>query len=202
MRVRRYMTVFAMAAALTAAGCSSSTGTASPKGATGSAKPGGTLTFALDQDIAGFNPLREGDTQFVLAEMQDQVLPRVFVIQPNLQSALNTEFVTSASVTSNSPQTIVYHINPKAVWSDGTPISADDFIYSWQAQSGNPAFTDVGGAKFLPASTGGYNRIQSVTGSDGGKTVTVVMAEPYSEWQYLFSQTNPIIPAHIAKQVG
>jgi len=35
-----------------------------------------------------------------------------------------------------APQKVVYTINPKAVWSDGTPITAADFIYAWQQQRG------------------------------------------------------------------
>jgi peptide/nickel transport system substrate-binding protein len=191
--------VVAAAAALIATGCSSSTGSSS---STSTVKAGGTLTFALDEDVAGFNPLLAGDTEFVLAEIQDQTLPRVFVVQPDLKPALNTELVTSATVVKTNPQTIVYQINPKAVWSDGVPISAADFIYNWQAQSGNPKFTDVAGKAFLPAGTAGYNQIASVTGSNGGKTVTVVMSKPYGDWQALFSQTTPLIPAHIAEKVG
>lgn len=203
LRSSRYLAVFTAftAVALTATACSSSTGSVSP-GASGSASSGGTLTFALDEDVPGFNVLLEGNNLFVLTEMLDQTLPRVFKIQPNLKPALDTDIVTSAAVVNADPQTIVYHINPKAVWSDGVPISVDDFVYAWHAQSGNPAFTDVGDQKFLPASTAGYNQIQSVTGSDGGKTVTVVMSKPFGDWQSLFSQNNPLLPAHIASKVG
>jgi peptide/nickel transport system substrate-binding protein len=192
--------VAAAAVALIAAGCSSTTGSSSSGSST--VKSGGTLTYALDEDVAGFNGLATGENEFVLAEIQDQTLPRVFVVQPNLKPVLNTEIVTSASVVKSNPQTIVYQINPKAVWSDGTPINAADFIYNWQAQSGNPKFKDVGGKPYLPAGTSGYNQVASVTGSNGGKTVTVVFSKPYGDWQSLFSQTNPLIPAHIADKVG
>jgi peptide/nickel transport system substrate-binding protein len=135
----------------------------------------------------------------VLQEIMNPVWPTVFVVQPNISLKLDTDYVTSATVTSTSPQTIVYKINPKAVWSDGVPINAADFIYNWQAQSGNPKYTDVGGKAFEPASTAGYNQIKSVTGSNGGKTVTVVFSSPFGDWQSLFSD---LIPAHIAQKVG
>jgi peptide/nickel transport system substrate-binding protein len=189
-----------VAAALIAAGCSSTPGSSSA--GAGPVKSGGTLTFALDEDVPGFNALLAGDNEFVLTEILDQTLPRVFVVQPNLQPVLNTEVVTSASVVKTSPQTVVYQINPKAVWSDGVPISASDFIYNWQAQSGNPKFKDVGGKPFLPAATDGYSQIASVTGSNGGKTVTVVFSKPYGDWRSLFSQANPLLPAHIAQKAG
>ena len=184
------------ATSLVLAACSSSP---SSSGNAGGVKSGGSLTFALDEDVAGFNPLFADDNEFVLAEIQDQVYPQIFVVQPSLKPKLNTEIVTSAKVTSTSPQTVVYNINPKANWSDGTPINASDFIYNWQAQSGSPKYKDVGGKAFIPATTSGYNQVQSVTGSNGGKTVTVVFTKPFGDWKALFS---PLIPAHIAQKVG
>jgi peptide/nickel transport system substrate-binding protein len=185
------------------AACSSTSSSSKPTTSSSSGvKSGGTLTYALDQDVAGFNVLNVTDSAFVLAQMLDQTWPSAYIIQPNLTLTLDTNVVTSAKVTSTNPQTVVYQINPKATWSDGVPISAQDFIYNWQSQSGNPAYKDVGGKAFLPASTAGYSLIKSVTGSNNGKTVTVVFSSPYSDWQGLYGAGTPIIPAHIASKVG
>ena len=178
---------------------SSSSSTPSSSSSAASVKSGGTFTFALDQDIAGFNINQAADSEFVLQEIMNQVWPTVYVVTNELKPVLDTNYVTSATVTSTSPQTVVYQINPKAVWSDGVPFNADDFIYFWQANSGNPKYTDVGGKAYEPASTSGYNQIKSVTGSNGGKTVTVVFSTPFGDWQSLFSD---MMPAHIAKTVG
>jgi peptide/nickel transport system substrate-binding protein len=197
----RWLALAAAAAStsLMLAACGGSSSSGSSSSGTGTVKSGGTLTFALDEDVAGFNVLQADDNEFVLQEIEDQVDPLVFNITPGLVPTLNTNVVTSAKVTSTSPQTVVYKINPKATWSDGTPISATDFIYNWQAQSGNPQFKDVGNQAFLPAGTSGYNQISSVTGSNGGKTVTVVFSKPFGDWKALF---GPLIPAHIAEKVG
>jgi peptide/nickel transport system substrate-binding protein len=199
-RRRWYTTAAVAAAALILAACGSS-GT-SHKGGTATVKSGGSLTFALDEDVAGFNILQASEAEFVLQEIMDQVWPQVFITQPNLKPKLNTAIVTSAKLTKSNPQTVVYQINPKAKWSDGVPISAADFIYNWQAQSGDPKFKDVGGKAFLPASTAGFSSIKSVTGSNGGKTVTVVFAKPFGDWQSLYGPAGPMIPAHIAKKSG
>jgi peptide/nickel transport system substrate-binding protein len=182
-------------AACSSTSSSSSTATASA----GAVKSGGTLTYALDEDLAGFNILQANDSEFVLQEILDQVWPSVYIAQPNVSLALDTNVVTSATVTSTSPQTVVYQINPKATWSDGTPISAQDFIYNWQSQSGSTTYKDVGGKAYLPASTAGYGSIKSVTSSNNGKTATVVFSTPFGDWKSLFS---PMIPAHIASTVG
>jgi peptide/nickel transport system substrate-binding protein len=201
--VRRSTKVFGALAAvsLVAAACGSSAkpgaGTAAPK-----TKTGGTVTFLIDETIPGFNVNTSADAEFVLQEVLNQVLPSAFLTPPGLKPALNKDLLTSAQLSgSGGPETIVYKINPKAVWSDGTPISADDFIYNWQAQSGKPAFTDVGGKAYDAASTSGYSNVKSVTGSTDGKTVTVVFnqGQNFGDWQALFSD---LIPAHIAKTVG
>jgi peptide/nickel transport system substrate-binding protein len=184
-------------AACSSSGSSSSTPSSSSSAA--SVKSGGTFTYALDQDMAGFNILNLNDDEFVLQEVLNQVWPQVYITTNTLNEQLDTNYVTSAKVTSSNPQTVVYQINPKATWSDGVPFNAQDFIYNWQAQSGNPKFTDVGGKAFEPATTAGYSLIKSVTSSNGGKTATVVFSSPFGDWKSLF---GPMIPAHIAEKVG
>jgi peptide/nickel transport system substrate-binding protein len=93
--------------------------------------------------------------------------------------------------------TIQYVINPDAVWSDGVPVSADDFIYAWQSQRGDGI--DVDGQPDQVASTLGYRDIARVTGSHGGKTVTVVFATPFTDWRVMFDH---MVPAHISRKVG
>src|SRR5580698_7665881 len=136
--------------------------------ATKASSSGGTATMALDENLAGFNINTSAASEFVLQEIMNMVWPQAFIVNNKLQPVLNNQLLQSASVTStgSEPQTVVYKINPKAVWSDGTPITADDFIYNWQAQSGNSAYTDVGGQPYDTASTSGYNQIQSVVGSN------------------------------------
>jgi ABC-type transport system substrate-binding protein len=126
------------------------------------------------------------------------VLPGVFHEGPDLVPVLDRNVVVSATMTSSAPQTVVYDINQKAIWADGVPLSAQDFIYNWQAQSGRAEFTDVGNRPFTPASTDGYRDIASVT-STAPQVVRVVFATPYPDWRSLFSR---ILPAHIARQIG
>jgi peptide/nickel transport system substrate-binding protein len=188
--------------------------------ATKASSSGGTATMALDENLAGFNINTSAASEFVLQEIMNMVWPQVFIVNNKLQPVLNTQLVESAAVTGSNPQTVVYKINPKAVWSDGTPITADDFIYNWQAQSGNPAYTDVGGQPYDDATTAGYNQIQSVVGSDpsggaacapgttadrnvglcpNGRDVTVTFKPSFADWRSLY--TN-VVPAHIARTAG
>ncbi len=185
-----------------------------------SSSSGGTASVALDDSLAGFNINTSAASEPVLQEVMNMVWPQAFIVNNKLQPVLNNQLLDSAVQAGDNPQTIVYTLNPKAVWSDGTPITADDFIYNWQAQSGNPAYTDVGGKPYDAVSAAGYNQIQSVVGSNpsggaacaagspadrnaglcpNGRTVTVTFKPAFADWRELFGN---LVPAHIARTVG
>lgn len=170
-------------------------------------KSGGTFTYVLEKNIQQWNVQDVNGNTFENAEALEVVLPQVFIPQPDFSVGLNTDLVTSATQTSTSPQTIVYKINPKAAWNDGTPITADDFTYYWRTNNGKdcppPPASDASQTKgCLPQSTAGYDRIKSLTASDGGKTVTMVMSKPYSDWKSLFGGGYPLYPAHVAEKLS
>jgi peptide/nickel transport system substrate-binding protein len=160
----------------------------------GTTKQGGSITYTIEKLITGWNLNDTNSNTFDFQEVLDGVLPPgPFISTPDLKPTLDTDLMVSAEQTSTSPQTIVYKIQPAAVWNDGTPVTADDFIYSWQSQNG----TDCKDCE--AASNAGYDQMQSVTGSDGGKTVTVVYKTAFTDWKLPF---GPLYPAHIAKQHG
>jgi peptide/nickel transport system substrate-binding protein len=162
----------------------------------GRLKQGGQLTYAIEKNIPNWNLLSsEGnvlETGWVLAG----VLPRAFITLPDLTVAINNDLLDSVKVTNTNPETIVYKIKVNAVWSDGTPITADDFIYNWKVQNGRDC------PDCTPATTTGYDQIQSVVGSDNGKTVTAAFSKPFTDWKQNWGSGSPIYPAHIAAQHG
>ncbi len=157
---------------------------------------GGELAFALEKNIANWNLLSAEGNVFETGLALKGVLPYTFVSQPDLTVAMNEELLVSAEQTSTDPQTIVYQIQPDAVWSDGTPISAQDFIFNWKIQNGRDC------PDCAVASTSGYERVESVVGSNNGRTVTVTYSRSYTDWKALWSSSNPLYPAHIAAQQG
>jgi peptide/nickel transport system substrate-binding protein len=152
----------------------------------GQVKDGGTLNYGADQEPTGFNENTSSDNGTSVLWITENLYPRPFRAQPDFTVKLDDQLFESAEQTSTDPQTIVYKIKPDAAWSDGTPLSADDFIYLWKNQNGSIKTNDV-------ATTTGYDRMESVEGSDNGKTVTVVFKEPFSDWKGLFTG---ILPSH------
>jgi peptide/nickel transport system substrate-binding protein len=122
-----------------------------------------------------------------------RVLPSAFNVEPDFSVKYDPNVLTQepALDSSSGKQVNTYSINPAAVWSDGAPITADDFAFTWKAnRSSDPA---AGGCASV-LSTNGYANIESVQGSADGKTVTVTYAKPYADWKSLFTT---FLPAHL-----
>ena len=158
----------------------------------GEAAAGGTVVFANDQEPDGWNINTASSNLLALGQLTEIVFPSAFRNTPDFEVNMDENLLVSAEMTSEEPQTIEYVIQEDAVWSDGTPITADDFTMMWEMMNGSNADVDT-------ATTAGYDRVESVEGSEDGKTVTVTFSEPYSEWQAMF--TN-ILPAHIITELG
>ena len=70
-------------------------------------------------------------------------MPRAFRIASDGSTTVNTDYFTSVELTGTDPQVVTYTINPKAVWSDGTPITWEDIKSQIDATSGkDKAFVD------------------------------------------------------------
>lgn len=206
---RRWISLFTAGAAgiaLTLAGCSGSGGGGNNSSSTtniagtaaadtfnsGTPKQGGSVTWTIEKTMDNWNALSANGDTFDYVQIINALTPSTFLFDPSFKVTMNSDLLESATETSTSPQTVVYKIKPNAVWSDGVPINADDFIYNWEVQNG----TD---ANIPAASVVGYDDIQSVTGSDNGKTVTMVYKSPFPDWKSLFIN---MYPAHIAKEHG
>jgi peptide/nickel transport system substrate-binding protein len=187
-----HLAVSSLALALVLAACGGGGGGGGTGSSATATKDGGTLSYAADQEPTGFNNNTSKDNGTSVLNVVINMFPPVFRLHPDYSVQLNNELMDSAEQTSADPQTIVYKIKQEAVWSDGTPVSADDFVYLWKNLNGSVKDNDV-------ASTTGYDQIKSVKGSDDGKTVTVVFAEPFTDWKSLF---YGLLPAHYMEKVA
>lgn len=158
----------------------------------GPTKKGGTYVQALEKTIPNWNVQDADGNVFDTSQVMNGLLPSPFIVYPDLTPHLNEDMMTSAEVTSQDPYTVVYKVRPEAVWSDGTPMGYDDFLYEWKTQNGKdcPACT--------PATTTGYDLISGIEQADNGKTITVKFSKPYPDWKSLFT----LYPAGVAKQAA
>ncbi|ALG84120.1 ABC transporter substrate-binding protein [Gordonia phthalatica] len=145
-----------------------------------------TVTIATDTIGAGFNPHLGADQGTVTTAIAAMTLPSPFVpvnTADGVEWRMNDALLTSAEITSYQPFTVEYKIVNDAQWSDGLPVTGDDFHYLWEQMSRQP---NVLGAA-------GYRAVSDVQTSGGGKVVTVTFGDAYPEWRQLF---NYLLPSH------
>ncbi|MGE2722950.1 ABC transporter family substrate-binding protein [Mycolicibacterium celeriflavum] len=190
-----------MIAALTLTACSSgseeapSAGGEATVGSTNDINPqdvanlqqGGNLRLALNDFSPNFNPLHidgnTGDNNSVLKP----TMPRAFRIAPDGSATVNTDYFTSVELTSTDPQVVTYTINPKAVWSDGTPITWEDIQSQINATSGKDD-------RFAIAATNGSDRVEKVERGVDDRQAVVTFAKPWSDWRGMFAGTSVLLP--------
>jgi peptide/nickel transport system ATP-binding protein len=148
---------------------------------------GGTLRLALSEYPVNFNPLHiDGNTGDAEAIIKP-TMPRAFIIKPDGSTTLNTDYFTKVELTKTNPQVVTYTINPKAVWSDGTPITWEDIAAQIHALRGkDPAYKI--------ASPNGAERVASVTRGVDDRQAVVTFEKPYAEWQGMFAGNSVLLP--------
>jgi peptide/nickel transport system substrate-binding protein len=190
------------ACATSNSGGSTSSSTSSTQASTANT----TIKYAYEQEFGSYNNNTADQNASKNAVVLNEVLRGFWQYSPDGTVAPDTEFGTYEK-TSDSPLTVKYNINPKAVWSDGTPIECSDMVLTWAAnsdqfptgkknQDGTPA------QAFSTAGSTGYDQANPPQCNKGDKTVTLTYKTPFADWNSLFSNGS-ILPAHIVeKQSG
>ena len=182
------------------AGCSSGadyvpTGPATAVGATSDINPqnpatlrnGGDLRLALTEFPSNFNTLHIDGNSADVAGMLKASMPRAFVIGPDGSTTVDTDYFSSVELTGTNPQVVTYTINPKAIWSDGTPLSWEDIASQIHATSGADK-------NFAIAGTNGSERVKSVTRGVNDQQAVITFAKPYAEWRGMFAGNTMLLP--------
>jgi peptide/nickel transport system substrate-binding protein len=192
--------VIALAVMLIVAGCSSGaaflpTDPATAVGATSDVNPqnpatlrdGGDLRLALTEFPSNFNTLHIDGNSADVGGMLKATLPRAFVIGPDGSTTVDTDYFSSVELTGTNPQVVTYTINPKAMWSDGSPVSWQDIASQIHATSGADK-------NFAIAGTNGSERVKSVTRGVDDRQAVVTFAKPYAEWRGMFAGNTMLLP--------
>ena len=148
-------------------------------------KRGGTLVFAQPQpEPACLNillPQCGGAGGIQLITAWRLVLEAPFDLGGDL--TWRPGLISSATFTTRPPYKLTYRIRPEARWSDGTPVTARDFVFTHAAIL---RYIHDGPLETLHA------EVQSVRAVDP-KTVRVTLRSRVGEWRRLFAG---IFPAH------
>jgi len=157
-------------------------------GNTGGPVDGGTITLATFSDIVTVNPIFVNDTSsgdamvFLMAKLYD-------LNREGLVTAEPWSIAAEEPVISEDGLTYTVKLKDYAKWSDGTPITADDIIYTVETimnpDTGSPAIAS-------------FDKIESINRVDD-HTVEFKLIEVYAP--FIYSLTFEPVPAHVLKDV-
>jgi ABC-type transport system substrate-binding protein len=181
--------VLAMSACATSSGDSTTAGSGSASASTSNK----TFTWAYEQEFAQYNSNTTDGNASSNVVVLNPVLSGFWQFAPDGSILPNKEFGTYEK-TSDSPLTVKYSINPKAVWSDGKPVDCDDVTLTWLSKSGL-----TGEKGFIPAGTAGYENMNKPQCKAGAKDFTIVYKKSFADWSAMFGPAE-IVPAHIVEQ--
>ncbi|MGE2836306.1 ABC transporter family substrate-binding protein [Mycobacterium sp. SMC-4] len=153
-------------------------------------RPGGNLRLALTGFFPNFNYLHVDGNLGELGAMLRAAMPRAFVIKPDGEMTVNSDFFTDVEMTSTDPQVVTYTINPKAVWSDGTPVTWEDIAAQIHATSGKDD-------RYLFASPNGSERVASVTKGVDDRQAVITFDRHYADWRGMFAGNAMLMPKSV-----
>lgn len=156
-----------------------------------SLRDGGDLRVAIASFPENFNVLNiDGNTGDSVFPIMRPTMPRAFVIAADGAATVNHDYFTDVALTGTNPQVVTYTINPKAIWSDGTPITWEDIASQVNATKGVDK-------AFLIAGPNGSERVASVTRGADDRQAIVTFAKPYAEWKGMFAGNGFLVPKSV-----
>jgi peptide/nickel transport system substrate-binding protein len=149
-------------------------------------KQGGTVRWAVDQFSTQWNYNQVNGPEASTAQVLYGTMPYAFIADKTATVNPNPDYVTSAKADNSSgKQVVTLELNPKAKWSDGTPITEKDYETQWKALQGKNSAYQI-------ASSTGYDQIESVKQGKDQNEVIATFSKPFADWKALWS---PLYPA-------
>jgi peptide/nickel transport system substrate-binding protein len=145
------------------------------------------IVVAYPEEPPTLNPyLYAGDSN-ATRDLLRPVLPTLLRIDDGLKyGPMLATRVPGGGDIQVDPFRVTFHLNPKAEWSDGVAITAQDVRFTWELIR-NPAFAI--------ADRTAYERVTDVKVEDP-QTVTIVLNGPFAGWRDLFSAGDFVLPKH------
>ncbi|MGW6915777.1 ABC transporter family substrate-binding protein [Kitasatospora sp. NPDC054939] len=154
-------------------------------------RQGGTLHIAVSQYSSQWSPIHTDGGESSTISVTKPLLPTFFRSDAAGTQTPNPAYLLDAVAEQRGGrQVVTWTLNPKAKWSDGTPITWRDLQANWQALNGrDPAFK--------ASSSTGFELVSAVErGADDFQAV-MTFERPFSEWQSMFNgaANAPLLPA-------
>ncbi|WP_172650581.1 ABC transporter substrate-binding protein [Rhodococcus opacus] len=148
------------------------------------------IGYVIDNTVTTYNANSVAGAVSGARQAFARVLPGFNYTGPEGGPVADTDIGTANAMPGDA-LTIQYKLNPNSVYSDGVPMSCDDLVLTWAANSGRFPMFDA-------ASTAGYSDIDRVDCQTGAKDAVVRFkaGRNFTDWKSLFGATS-MMPAHV-----
>lgn len=148
------------------------------------------VNYAVDGTLVSYNTNTVNGAASAGPQAFARVLTGFSFHGPDGQALADRDFGT-VSVVGREPLMLDYQISDKAVFSDGKPITCDDLVLTWAAQSGRYPGFDA-------ATQAGYLDIAGIECQPGSKKTRVNFfpGRAVSDYDDLFTATS-VMPSHV-----
>ncbi|MFD3747085.1 ABC transporter family substrate-binding protein [Nocardia sp. NPDC058633] len=153
-------------------------------------RDGGNLRLAITSLPENWNGLHADGNTGNTGSMLRPVMPRAFTTDAAAELSVNTDYFSDVALTNSDPQQVTYTINPKAVWSDGTPISWEDIRSQAAALSGVDK-------AFLIANNSGFDRVEKVERGVDDRQAVITFKKHYADWRGQFAGNSFLFPKSV-----
>ncbi|WP_433758070.1 ABC transporter family substrate-binding protein [Nocardia sp. CA-135398] len=153
-------------------------------------RDGGNLRLAVTSYPANWNTLSNDGNDGEIADIERPLMPRAFDTDAAGELSINKDYFTDVALTGTDPQQVTYTINPKAVWSDGNPITWEDIKSEASALSGRDK-------RFLIAITNGFEFVDKVERGIDDRQAVLTFSHPYAEWRGQFAGNASLFPKSV-----
>ncbi|MGW5105388.1 ABC transporter family substrate-binding protein [Nocardia sp. NPDC004123] len=153
-------------------------------------KDGGNLRLAISAYPANWNTLNIDGNEIEITGVERSMMPRAFVSDAAGNLSVDTNYFTDVQLTNTNPQQVTYTINPKAVWSDGSPIIWEDIASQANALSGK-------NKDFLIANNQGFDRVGKVERGVDDRQAVITFDKHFAEWKGQFAGNSFLYPKSV-----
>ncbi|MFD7919272.1 ABC transporter family substrate-binding protein [Streptomyces sp. NPDC059740] len=153
-------------------------------------KQGGTFNWAISQFSTQWNQLEIDGSDVATSEVMRALVPSFWHSTATGAQVPNKAFLLGAdSKTVGGKQVVTWNLNPKAKWSDGTPITWEDVKAESDAMNGKNKAYKV-------ATSVGFEQVESVKKGKDDYQAIMTFAKPFADWKGMFNAANnePLMP--------
>jgi peptide/nickel transport system substrate-binding protein len=203
-KVKRWLAAVVAAGMVTVpAACSAPSGNSSPAPSATSAESwdinqqsrgglaqGGEFRGSVQDFATSWNPFSIAGSSDDASLIRDAIRAHFYDYDAAGTPTANPDYIADVKAVSNPNTVVTLKMNPKAVWGDGTSITAADWIATWKAMNGkNTAFESV--------SSQGWSSLSGVGQGSDEHEVILTFSIPYPDWTQVLS-SGPLRAASCA----